>query len=506
MKLKVKKLFMDAGNLYIVVLNSKTLKKYALHPLDRVDIIKGKKRLTCIINVGDRIVKEDEIGVYLEVYKKMRLKGGDFVEVEYQEQPKSLNYIREKIQGKDLEYKKVYEIVKDTVNRDLTESELSAFLTALEIHGVTMEENEYLSRSMVKTGNRIDWGKKRIFDKHSLGGIPGKKESLLIVPIVAAAGLTIPKTSSRAISSPSGTADTMESIANVEFTLDEIKRIVKRCGGCIVWGGSVDLSPADDTFIQVEHPLGIDPMYLPSIMSKKKSVGATDVVIDIPMGRNAKVKTLHSARSLAKEFIELGRRLGMNVRCAISYGEQPIGHAIGPALEAREALETLMGNGPGSLIQKSVGLSSIIFEMAGKKNPRKLAEYMLKSGKAEKKFRQIIEAQGGNPKIKPEDIHIGEKRFNVISKNSGTVFWMRNDQLTELAITLGTPKDRGAGILLYKKKGYKVKKGEKLFTMFAESETKLDNTLKKLKKMEPVVVREKISQEIIMDVIKEIQK
>ena len=406
MRLKVKKLFMDAGDLYIVVLNSKTLKKYALHSLDRIDIVKGKKRLTCIINTGDRIVKEGEIGVYLEVFNKMKLREGETVEIEYQEQPKSLKYIKEKIQGKTLDYKKIYEIVKDTINRDLTENEISAFLTALEIYGITMEENEYLSRAMVETGNKIDWGKKKIFDKHSLGGIPGKKETLLIVPIVAAAGLTIPKTSSRAISSPSGTADTMESIANVEFNLEEIKKIVKKCGGCIVWGGSVDLSPADDIFIQVEHPLGIDPMFLPSIMSKKKSVGATHVVIDIPMGREAKVKTINSAHTLAKEFIELGRRLGMKVRCAITYGEQPIGHAIGPALEAREALQTLMGNGPGSLVEKATGLSSVLFEMAGKKNPRKLAENILKSGKAEKKFREIIDAQGGNSKIKPEDIPI----------------------------------------------------------------------------------------------------
>ncbi|MCD6367544.1 MAG: AMP phosphorylase [Candidatus Aenigmarchaeota archaeon] len=506
MKLKVKKLFMDAGDLYVVVLNSKTLKKYALHPLDRIDIIKGKSRLTCIINVGDKIVKENEIGVYLEVYKKMKLRDGESVEIELQEQPKSLMYIREKIQGKTLDYKKIYEIVKDTVNRDLTESEISAFLTALEIHKITMEENEYLSRAMIETGNKINWGKKRIFDKHSLGGIPGKKESLLIVPIVAAAGLTIPKTSSRAVSSASGTADTMESIANVEFTLDEIKRIVKKHGGCIVWGGSVDLSPADDIFIQVEHPLEIDPMFLPSIMSKKKSVGSTDVVIDIPMGREAKVKTISSAHTLAREFIELGRRLSMRVRCAITYGEQPIGHAIGPALEAREALETLMGNGPNSLIQKAIGLSSIIFDMAGKKKPMKLAEYILKSGKAEKKFREIVGAQGGDPKLKPKDIHIGEKKFDVISKKSGTVFWIRNFQLTELARTLGAPKDKGAGIYLYKKKGYKVKKGEKLFTMFSESEAKLDNALEKLKKMEPVVVRERISQEIIMDVIKEVKR
>ena len=504
--LKVKVLQMDAGDLYIVMMNSKTLKKMALHPLDRIDVIKGNKRLTCIINSSNKIIEEDEIGVYLDVKNKIGLKDGDEVEIEYQERPKSLDYIREKIDGKTLNYKKIYEIVKDITNKDLTDSEIAAFVTATYTNGINMEENEYLSRAMINTGERLRWGKKRIFDKHSLGGIPGKKETLVIVPIVAAAGLTIPKTSSRAISSPSGTADTMESIANVEFNLEEIKRIIKKCNACIIWGGSVDLSPADDILIKVEHPLGIDPFYLPSIMSKKKSVGSTDIIIDIPMGRNAKVKTIHSAQNLAKDFIELGRRLGMNIRCAISYGEEPIGYAIGPALEAKEALETLMGMGPNSLIQKSIGLSSILFEMAGKKNPRKLAENILKSGKAEKKFRQIIEAQGGNPKLKPSDIYIGENTFVVKSKHSGTVLWIRNDQIIELAKTLGSPRDKGAGIILNKKKGHKVKKGEKLFIMYAENQKKLSNAVEKIKNMEPIMVREKISQEIIMNVIKDEQK
>lgn len=504
--LKVKTLQMDAGDLYIVMINNKTLKKMALHPLDRIDIIKGKKRLTCIINSSNKIVKEHEIGVYLDVKNKIGLKDGDEVKIEYQEQPKSLSYIREKIDGKTLNYKKIYEIVTDVTNKYLTESEIASFVTAAYTNGINMEENEYLSRSMINTGKRLKWGKKRIFDKHSLGGIPGKKETLLIVPIVAAAGLIIPKTSSRAISSPSGTADTMETIANVEFNSEEIKKIIKKCNACIVWGGSVDLSPADDIFIKVEHPLGIDPFYLPSIMSKKKSIGSTDIVIDIPMGRNAKVKTIHSAQIIAKDFIELGRRLKMNIRCAISYGEQPIGHGIGPALEAKEALETMMGKGPNSLIQKSIGLSSILFEMAGKRNPRKLAENILKSGKAEKKFRQIIGAQGGNPKLKPSDIYIGENTFDVKSNYSGTVLWVRNDQIIELAKTLGSPIDKGAGILLNKKRDYKVKKGEKLFTMYAENKKKLSNAVEKLKNMEPIMVRKRISQEIIMNIIKEEQK
>lgn len=498
--LRVKKLDIDAGNIYIVVLNENTMKKYNLHPLDRIDVIKGRRRLTCIINVSNKIVGNGEIGLYECVAEKLGVVTGDEVDIELQMEPKSVKYIKEKLEGKTLSYREIKEIVVDTVNRDLTDVELAAFVTGLEINGMTMDEAEYLSRAMVETSKTLNFGKK-VYDKHSLGGIPGKKETLLIVPIVASAGLIIPKTSSRAISSPAGTADIVETIADVEFTLEEIKRIVKKCNGCMVWGGAVDLAPADDIFVKIEYPLKIDPLFLPSVMSKKKAVNAKHVVIDIPTGRGAKIKTFMEANKIAGDFIELGRRLGMEVRCAITQGEQPVGHAVGPALEAKEALETLMGKGPESLIEKALGLASIIFEMAKKKNPRKLAEKILKSRKAEKKFRQIIGAQGGNPKLKPKDIPIGEHRFDVKSERKGRVFWIRNDQIIELARRLGAPKDKGAGLILHKKVGYPVRKGEVLFTLYAENEKRLDYALSFLNHAEPVKVREKISQEMIIDVI-----
>ena len=498
--LRVKKLDIDAGNLYIVVLNETTMKKYNLHPLDRVDVVKGKKRLTCIINVSNKIVGNEEIGLYECVAEKLGVVTGDAVEIELQMEPKSVKYIKDKVEGKTLGYKEIKQIVIDTINRDLTDVELAAFVTGLDINGMTMDEAEYLSRAMVETSKTLNFGK-NVYDKHSLGGIPGKKETLLVVPIVAAAGLIIPKTSSRAISSPAGTADIVETIADVEFDLDGIRRIVKKCKGCMVWGGAVNLAPADDIFVKIEYPLKIDPLFLPSVMSKKKAVNAKHVVIDIPTGRGAKIKTFMEAHKIAGEFIELGKRLGMEVRCAITHGEQPVGHAIGPALEAREALETLMGKGPESLIRKAVGLSTIIFEMARKKDPEKLAERILKSGKAEKKFRQIIGAQGGNPKLKPKNIPIGEHKFVVKSGKKGRVFWIRNDQIIELARKLGAPKDKGAGILLNKKIGYPVKKGEILFTMHAESEKRLEHALRFLNHAEPIKVRDSVSHEMIIDVI-----
>ncbi len=498
--LRAKKLDVDAGKLHIVVLNDKTLKELNLHTLDRIDVIKGKQRLTCIINASNRIVEDGEIGLYKCVAESLKVETGDNVKIEVQLEPKSVAYVKEKLKGKELNRNEIRQIVKDTIERDLTDVEIGAFITGLELNGMTIKEAEYLSKAMVNTSKTINFGKK-VYDKHSIGGIPGKKETLLVVPIVAAAGLTIPKTSSRAISSPAGTADIVETIANVEFDIEGIKRIVKKCNGCMVWGGAVDLARADDIFVKVEYPLKIDPLFLSSVMSKKKAVGAKHVVIDIPTGRGAKIKTFMEAKNIAEDFIELGKRLGIEVRSAITHGEQPVGHAIGPALEAREALKALRGRGPVSLVNKAIGLSSIIFEMAGKRKPRALAEKILKSGKAEKKFRQIIKEQGGNPKLKSGNIPVGKDKFEVKSPRKGRVFWIRNDQIIELARKLGAPKDKGAGLVLNKKVGYPVKKNEVIFTMYSNNDRRFSSALKFLRHSEPIIIRESASEEMIIDVL-----
>jgi AMP phosphorylase len=345
--------------------------------------------------------------------------------------------------------------------------------------------------------------KKIVADKHSSGGVPGDKTTLLLVPIIASAGITIPKTSSRAISSAAGSADRAECLMPVALTIEEMRKVVEKANGCIVWGGKLDLAPADDIFIKIEYPLGIDPLLLPSIMSKKKAVGATHLVIDIPCGRGTKIKTIGDADLLAKDFIELGKRLGIKTRCAITYGEQPVGYSIGPALEAREALEVLMNKKiVPDLIDKVVDLSGIIFEMVGKRNGREIALKILKSGKAEKKLREIIALQGGNEKIKPNDIKVGEFSFDVISDSNGILLWLSNSGLVEVARAAGSPKDKGAGILLNKKIGEKVRKGEKVFTIFAEKERKLDRAIKLLEEEKVFAVGERM--EMLIHEIKEL--
>jgi AMP phosphorylase len=242
------------------------------------------------------------------------------------------------------------------VNNVLSEVELTAFVASLYMNEMTLDETAYLTKKMAENGEMLHLKRRPVFDKHSIGGVPGNKITLLIVPIVAAAGLTIPKTSSRAITSACGTADIMEVLAPVTFSSKEIEEIVERVGGIIAWGGGVNLAPADDIFIRVvEYPLAIDPHNLAicSVMAKKYAVGADFVVIDIPMGEGTKVGSMEEAKKFARNFVQLGERIGIDVECAITFGDKPIGRAIGPALEAREALRALEGEGPSSLIEKS---------------------------------------------------------------------------------------------------------------------------------------------------------
>ncbi len=486
MKLKVKKIPLEAGKM-IGVMNKSDAEYLGVKPMERIRIFSEKGEIVAIIDITEKFAKEGEILLSEDCFESMRLKEGAAVKVKPEERPESVKYIRKKLAGGYLSYEEVEKIIKDTVERKLSDIELASFLTALYIRGISMEEAEYLTKSMIKTGKTIKFNKKPVVDKHSIGGIPGDKTSLLVVPIVAVADLTMPKTSSRAITSPAGTADRMECIAPVEFEIEEIVRIVNKTNACLVWGGALDLAPADDIFIQIEFPLGIDPMLFPSILSKKKSVGSEYVVIDIPTGRGAKIKTVEEAEDLAEDFIELGRRLKMKIKCVSTFGDQPLGRAVGPALEAREALLALQGNGPNDLIDKATTLAGTLFRMIGKGN-KELALKILKSGKAMKKFREIVKEQGGNANIKVKDIPVGEKKLDIKANTSGKVLWIYNHRIATIAKEAGAPKYKGAGIYLYKKMGDVVKKGDRLFTIFAEKSSKLRAAEKLIKKEFPMII------------------
>jgi AMP phosphorylase len=498
MRLKTRLLKIEAGGRNIAIVGNETASSLGVHSTDRVEITHKSRHLVAIVNISGNLLP-GLIGVYTEVSDKLEITTGEIVDVQPAEKPEALNYVQEKIRGERLRKNEIHIIVKDVVERHLSDVELAAFITALHVHGISMEEIEAMSRAMVGTGTTLNIDSDKILDKHSIGGVPGDKTSILIVPIIAAAGYVIPKTSSRAVTSAAGTADRFENLCPVNLKAEQIREVVEKTNGCIAWGGALDLAPADDIFIQVEYPLAIDPLLLPSIMSKKKAIGATHLVIDIPTGRGTKMKTTGEADELAYDFVDLGKRLGMNVQCALTYGEQPVGHAIGPALEAREALASMMGNGPPDLVEKATSLAGILLEMAGTRHGKETAEHLLQSGKAERKLRQIIEAQGGNPKIKPEDIGIGEKATVIPADKDGHILWINNEGIARIAREAGAPKERGAGVMLNAKLGDHVKKGQAILEIVAERNTKLEAATKLTDILQPVGLSRRPEDRMLME-------
>lgn len=460
-----------------VILNEGDAEELMLKIHDRVHLKNDVNSVIALTDVSDMMVEKGELGIYEDLLPEFPVSAGDAVELSVASPPPSVEFIRRKMKGGVLKKEELHQIVKDTVSHSLSELEVAAFLMAEQYVGMNMDEVEHLTRAIVDTGRTIDFGE-TVVDKHSIGGVPGNKVTLLIVPIVAAAGLKIPKTSSRAITSPSGTADTMEVLSPVTFSLDKLRKLLHEVGGYIAWGGSLNLAPADDLFIRIEHPLSIDPkaQMLASIMAKKLSVGVSSMVLDIPTGKGAKVEDFETARALGGDFIELGRRLGIKVRCGITYGNQPVGHTVGPALEAKEALQALMGKGPNSLIEKSTSLAGMLFEVNGissKGQGQALAKDILRSGKAYAKMQEMIEKQGGNPDVKPDEIHLGSNRYVLPAPADGYVSSISNSAINAIAKASGAPINKGAGVMLYAKMGYAVRKGDPVLEIYAETEQKL---------------------------------
>jgi AMP phosphorylase len=498
MEFKVKLLGIRAGGKQIIVIDNEYASRLGIHSSDRVEITYKKQTIIAIANVATDFPKKT-LGLYEEVQNKLKAQDGETVQVRPAERPESLGYIRNKIMGRKLGASEIKSIILDVVERHLSDVELASFVTSLYIRGTSMDEVEALTKAMVETGKTIDFDKKPLLDKHSIGGVPGDKTTILVVPIVSAAGFTIPKTSSRAITSPAGTADRVEVLCPVELTMEEMRSVVKKTNACLAWGGTLDLAPADDLFIQVEYPLSIDPLLLPSIMSKKKAIGADYLVVDIPTGRGAKIKTIGEAQALAREFIELGKRMDMRVQCGVTFGEQPIGYAIGPALEAREALLALMGKGPIDLVNKAVSLAALLFEMMGVDEGIQKAKELIKSGKAEKKLREIIAAQGGDPDVKPEDIEVGKEVLEIRSEETGTIQWINNRAMAQIAREAGAPKTKAAGVLLSKKLGDKVATGDVLYRIYSGNTQKLESAVRLAENLDAIGVTGKFGEKMLID-------
>lgn len=477
MKLKVKDMDIATGGVIVVVLNKEDARKMDLHALDRIKICYKHKCAVAVVDIAEsnKSVPEGHIGFFEEVIKKIGIRRGT-VEISFAEKPSSIDYIRKKLEGETLNKEEIKTIISDIANDTLSVSELTYFVSAVYTKKFSMKEISDLTIATASFGDTLEFHG-RIFDKHCVGGVPNNRTTMIVVPIMASLGLRMPKTSSRSITSPSGTADTMEVLAPVSISVSKMKRIVRTIGGCIVWGGSMNIAAADDKLIKVRNYMRLDPeaLLLSSILAKKKAVGSTDVLIDIPVGNETKIKNKSKAKYLKKKFIKIGKLLGMNVNVLITKGNEPIGNGIGPALEARDVLWVLKNDkkGPLDLKEKALYLATKILEMAGKKNAYDKAKHILESGLAYKKMNEIIKAQGGTP-IAPEKIFLGKHVYEVRSERTGRVKNIQIKTISKIARLAGAPTDAGAGIYLHKHEKEKVMKGDILYELYSVNKEKFN--------------------------------
>lgn len=438
----------------------------------RVQLSLDGRSVVATLNVvqGDLLALGDA-GLSEAAWRALGCDDGALVALRHPQPLESLGHVRAKVYGRKLTAGALRAVVTDVAAGRYSGLQLAAFVTACAGDRLDDDETVALTRAMVDAGDRIDWGPGAVVDKHCIGGLPGNRTTMVLVPIAAACGLQIPKTSSRAITSPAGTADTMEVLAPVDLDLPSIRRAVERTGGCIVWGGSVRLSPADDILIRVERPLDLDSQgqLVASILSKKAAAGASHVLIDIPMGPTAKVRSAHAADLLARQLEHTAHALGMRLRVVHTDGSAPIGHGIGPALEARDVLAVLRGetHAPPDLAQRALLLAGQLLEFGGAALPGQgdaMAHQVLADGRAWRKFQEICDAQGGL-----REVPVAPFREPVLALRSGSVVAIDNRRLARIAKLAGAPRAASAGVDLHIRSGDFVERGQPLFTLHAAS-------------------------------------
>ena len=441
--------------------------------LSKIQVSTNGFKVLAVLNVVDdsSIVQSEELGLSEQAFKQLNVTEGSLVTVNHAEAPKSMDAVRRKINGERLDQDDFNNITDDIVEARYSKMEMAAFLVATGQNNLDRDELLFLTRAMLQSGDTMNWHESLVVDKHCIGGIPGNRTSMLVVPIVAAHGMLIPKTSSRAITSPAGTADTMEVLAEVNLTPEQLHDIVRQERGCLAWGGTARLAPVDDMLISVERPLGIDSQgqMVASILSKKLAAGSTHLIIDIPVGPTAKVRHMNQALALRKLFEFVGDRLNLHLEVMITDGRQPIGRGIGPILEARDIMQVLQNepDAPFDLRQKSLQLAGRIIEFDPDVRGGQgyaIARDILESGRAGAKMNALILAQGA----KKIDLRPGSLCHEVIAYCDGVVTSIDNFQMAKIARLAGAPMIKNAGVDLLRKLGSPVKTGDVLYRIYAE--------------------------------------
>lgn len=436
----------------------------------------GREVLATLYQVEDGFLEPDEAGLSEAAWARLDVQEGDSVAIRHPDPVASLSHVRHRIYGHRLDEAALTSIVGDVAAGRYSDVHLASFITACSAFALDEAETVALTRAMVDVGERLSWSADTVVDKHSVGGLPGNRTTPIVVAIVAANGLTMPKTSSRAITSPAGTADTMETLAPVDLDMRTIRKVVDAESGCIVWGGAVMLSPADDILIRIERALNLDSegQLVASVLSKKIAAGSTHLVLDLPVGPTAKVRSVEAAKALSARLAGVAGEFGLRTAIVQTDGTQPVGRGIGPSLEARDVLAVLQqsAGSPDDLRYRACALAGAVLELAGHAGAgegRAVAERTVTDGRAWTKFQNICEAQGGM-RVPP----IARQRRPLLAAQWGRIETLDNRKLATLAKLAGAPGTKAAGAEMHVRLGDVVRRGEPLCTIHADTRGELD--------------------------------
>lgn len=429
--------------------------------------------------VESTLLRHNEAGLSDYAWNLLSAKEDDIISVRHPKPLDSLGYIRSKIYGHELKTKETRHIIEDILSGQLSDINIAMFIAASSGDRLSQKEVIDLTHAMVDTGQRLTWPSSLVVDKHCVGGLPGNRTTPIVVAIVAAFGLMIPKTSSRAITSPAGTADTMEVFTPVNLDIPTMRKVVEQENGCFVWGGSVALSPADDLLIRIERTADLDSegQLVASILSKKIAAGSSHIVIDVPIGTTAKVRSLVDAESLKKNLESVAKAFNIETKIIYTDGSQPVGRGIGPALEARDVLAVLTcdTSAPHDLRQRALTLAGLVIEFSPNVPAGQgeiIATQILDSGKAFTKFQAICKAQGGM-----RDIPTAPYIHTIESTLSGTIVNIDNRHIARVAKLAGAPKSKLAGVDLLTPLHSIVEKSQPLFKIHAQTKGELNYAL-----------------------------
>ena len=476
--LKTKHIDIDTDDGFKVVVNDTTALKYSLKNKDVVYFYFNDQEIYVEVITTEKLLNDDEIGLCQGIREVYDIPENQMLKIYIAEESLGLKAIHKKLLGKRLSYEDCLNIMNDLVINKINEVETAFFIgIGFQKNAFSIQELCDLCKAQAAVGDCLKFDG-IVADKHSAGGLSGNRTTPIVVAIVSSFGIKIPKTSSRAITSIAGTADTLETIMNVSFSTSEIYKLMEKNNACMIWGGALNLSPTDDIFINITKDLGIEPSYklITSILSKKIATGVNRLVIDIPVNKTAKVKNLKEAIKIKKIFEKVSKKLNIKTKVVISKTDGIIGKGVGPTLEIIDVLKVLQQkeDRPKDLEEKAIKLAGTLLNLCGIKDGLKQARESLEKGKALLQFRNILEAQNGDFNIDAQDIPLAKYSYEFKLNKRGIIPDYNNDDIVGLCKILGAPQNKKAGVYLNKKTGESYTPTDTIFTIYSDNENRIN--------------------------------